>query len=158
MALSCNVHVQTVAFNLFLAGMAGSTEQSASRWVMTCLRILEEVDAANLDGVGLLLGFDSSEKDVAYTVSKVQRLSSATTWVRGVPHSDVAYTWEGGGMRFCCMSCFSRNLVASQATPCDLACFLPSGFPHLSIHSNHPPYPCTSCNSMVHGINQLSCI
>ena len=92
MTLCCSVHVQIVALNFLVAGVAGSTEQNTTRWVMTCLKILEEVDAANPDGIALLLRWNSSEKDVSYTVSKVQRLSSATTWVKGVSHIQMWHT------------------------------------------------------------------
>lgn len=97
MSLRCSVHVQTVALNSLVAGVAGSTEQNTTRWVMTCLRILEEVDAANPDGIAVLLRWNSSEKDVSYTESKVTRLSfSNNLGERCVPHSDVAHSWEDG--------------------------------------------------------------
>ena len=79
MVLRCSVHMQTVALDFLVTGIAGSTEQDTTRWVMTCLKILEEVDAANPDGIALLLRWNSSEKDVSYTVSKVQRCLASTT-------------------------------------------------------------------------------
>ena len=83
--------------NFLVAGVAGSTEQNTTRWVMTCLRILEEVDGANPDGIAVSLRWNSSEKDVSYTVSKVTRLSFSHNLVeRCVPHSDVAPSWEVG--------------------------------------------------------------
>ena len=57
---------------VLIAGIAGSTEQDITRWIMTCLKVIEEVDAANPDGIGVLFRWTSSEKDVSYTVSKVQ--------------------------------------------------------------------------------------
>lgn len=116
MTLCCSVHVQIVALNFLVAGVAGSTEQNTTRWVMTCLKILEEVDAANPDGIALLLRWNSSEKDVSYTVSKVQRLSfSNNLGERCLPHSDVAHSWEGGmNEDLFHVSCFSCNLDTSQ--------------------------------------------
>lgn len=55
MILSCGVHKQTVAWDFLVTGIAASTEQDTSRWVMTCLKILEEVDAANPDGIVMVL-------------------------------------------------------------------------------------------------------
>ena len=69
--------MQTAALEFLVAGIAGSTEQEPTRWVMTCLKILEEVDAANPQGIGLLLRWNSTEKDVSYTVSKVKRCLSS---------------------------------------------------------------------------------
>ncbi|DBA82974.1 TPA: hypothetical protein ACH3X1_006751 [Trebouxia sp. C0004] len=63
-------HDPELADSLYQCGVAGTTEQNTTRWVMTCLRVLEEVDAANPDGIAVLLRRNSSEKDVSYTVSK----------------------------------------------------------------------------------------
>lgn len=140
----------------FVVADAGSTEQNTSRWVMTCLRIMEEVDAANPHGIELLLRCNSSEKDAIYTMSHVQRLPSATTWAKGAPHSDVAHTWDGGRTRFCCMSCFSSNLVASQATPSDFACFLPLLPSRIDTFDPSGLPTCTLSNSTVHSIKTVS--
>ncbi|DBA71819.1 TPA: hypothetical protein ACH3X2_010972 [Trebouxia sp. C0005] len=53
------------ALQLSELGIAGSTERDTTRWVTTCLKVLEEVDAANPDGIAVLLRFNSSEKDGA---------------------------------------------------------------------------------------------
>ena len=58
-----------------IAGIAGSTDQDTTRWIMTCIKVIEEVDAANPDGIGVLFRWNSSEKDVSYTVSR--RISCA---------------------------------------------------------------------------------
>ena len=50
-----------------IAGIAGSTEPDTTRWIMTCLKVIEEVDAANPDGIGVLFRWNS-EKDVSYKV------------------------------------------------------------------------------------------
>ena len=75
--------MQTVAWDFLVTGIAGSTEQDTSRWVMTCLKILREVDAANPDGIGMVLR--SSEKDVSYTVSKVQPCLASTILCKVLP-------------------------------------------------------------------------
>ena len=94
MVLRCSVHMQTVALDFLVTGIAGSTEQDTTRWVMTCLKILEEVDAANPDGIALLLRWNSSEKDVSYTVSSAALHQQSCA--RCCSHSDVAQNWEGG--------------------------------------------------------------
>lgn len=107
MTLSCSAHMQTAALDFLVTGIAGSTEQNTTRWVMTCLKVLEEVDAANPDGIALSLRWNSLEKDVSYTVSKVQRCLSSTIWCT---HSDVAHKWEGGMSKVLLrVSCFSCN-------------------------------------------------
>ena len=85
MILSCSVYMQTVALDCLVTGIAGSTEQDTTRWVTTCLKVLEEVDAANPDGIAVLLCFNSSEKDVSYTVSKLQRCLASTIFCRVLP-------------------------------------------------------------------------
>lgn len=129
--LRCSVHVQTVALNLLVAGVVGSTEQDTTRGIMTCLKVVEEVDNGNPDGIALLFRWNTSGKDVSYTVSEVQRLSfSNNLGERCLPHSDVAHSWEGGMNEVLLhVSCFSCNLDTSQPTPSVLACFLPSCFP-----------------------------
>lgn len=67
-----HVNASDYTLAILVAGIAGSTEQNTTRWVMTCLRILEEVDAANPDGIGILLQWNSSGNGVSYTVSQVQ--------------------------------------------------------------------------------------
>ncbi|KAA6419297.1 MAG: hypothetical protein FRX49_10696 [Trebouxia sp. A1-2] len=54
-----------IALDCLVTGIAGSTERDTTRWVTTCLKVLEEVDAANPDGIAVLLRFNSSEKDGA---------------------------------------------------------------------------------------------
>ncbi len=85
MIFSCGVHKQTVAWDFLVTGIAASTEQDTSRWVMTCLKILEEVDAANPDGIAMVLRWNSSEKDVSYTVSKVQPCLASTILCKVLP-------------------------------------------------------------------------
>ena len=85
MILSCSVYMQTIALDCLMTGIAGSTEQDTTRWVMTCLKVLEEVDAANPDGIAMLLHFNSSEKDMSYTVSKVQRCLASTIFCKVLP-------------------------------------------------------------------------
>lgn len=85
MILSCSVYTQSVALVCLVTGTAGSTEQDTTRWVTTCLKVLEEVDAANPDGIAVLLRFNSSEKDVSYTVSKVQRCLASTIFCKVLP-------------------------------------------------------------------------
>ena len=91
MTLSCSVYTQTVALDL-VTGTAGGTEQDTTRWVKTCLKVLEEVDAANPDGIAVLLRFNSSEKDVSYTVSKVQRCLASTLFLQSVAQTQVWHT------------------------------------------------------------------
>jgi len=89
--LNCSVHMQTVALDFLVTGIARSAEQNTTRWVMACLKILEEVDAANPDGIALSLRWNSLEKDESYTVSKVQRCLSSTLW-QGVSHIQLWHT------------------------------------------------------------------
>ena len=84
MFLSCSVYTQSVALDCLVTGTAGSTEQDTTRWVTTCLKVLEEVDAANPDGSAVLLRFDSVE-DVSYIVSKVQRCLASTIFCKVLP-------------------------------------------------------------------------
>lgn len=78
MTLNCSVHLQTVAFDILATGIGRYAEQNTTRWVMTCLKFLEEVDAANPEGIALSLRWNSLEVVESYTVSNVQPcLSSA---------------------------------------------------------------------------------
>lgn len=85
MILSCSAHMQTVALDCLVTGIAASTEQDTTRWVMTCLKISDEVDTANADGIAVLLRFNSSQKDVSYTVSNVQRCLASTILCKVLP-------------------------------------------------------------------------
>ena len=85
MILSCSVYMQTVALDCPVTGIAGSTEQDTTRCVRTCLKVLEEVDAANPDGIAVLLRFNSSEKDVSYLVSEVQCCLASRVFCKVLP-------------------------------------------------------------------------
>ena len=132
--------------NVSVAGVAGSIEQNTTRWAID-LSQEEEVDATNPDGIALLLQWNSSEKDVLHTVSKVQRCLSATIWVKGVCHIQMWHTvGKVGQMRFCCMSLAlfaimtSLNppplslLAFSQAASSSVEILGPSAYPLDSMH------------------------
>lgn len=114
MILSCCVHMQNIALDCLVTGIAGSTERDTTRWVTTCLKVLEEVDAANPDGIAVLLRFNSSEKDVSTLCRRYSAALHQQCCAKCCPHSDVAHNWEGGvsGVLLCvsCFSCTSTSL------------------------------------------------
>ncbi|KAL0021289.1 hypothetical protein WJX79_009826 [Trebouxia sp. C0005] len=70
------------ALQLSELGIAGSTERDTTRWVTTCLKVLEEVDAANPDGIAVLLRFNSSEKDVSTLCRRARLAKDLLEWTQ----------------------------------------------------------------------------
>ena len=77
--------MQSVALGFLATGIGRYAEQNTTRWVMTCLKILEEMDAAKPNGIALSLRWNSLEVVESYIVSKVQRCLSSTAWCKMSP-------------------------------------------------------------------------